>query len=128
MHVPRQFLTPKELGHFKLRENPFEEITDYQNVWLTSQMNNLKTVILGAIDRRSILTLVGDVGAGKSTLLRHVLSGIQHDPKVRLIFPDCLNRERLDGDGLINQILRSLGVDKIPSPRVEAGGHGPGLS
>jgi type II secretory pathway predicted ATPase ExeA len=62
---------------------------------------------------------VGDVGAGKSTLLRHVLSGIQNDPKVRLIFPDCPNRERLDGDGLINQILRSLGVDKIPSPRVE---------
>ena len=119
VHVPRQFLTPKELAHFKLRENPFEEITDYQNVWLTSHMNNLKTVILGAIDRRSILTLVGDVGAGKSTLLRHVLSGIQNDPKVRLIFPDCLNRERLDGDGLINQILRSLGVDKIPSPRVE---------
>jgi len=110
VNVPREMLGPDVLGHFGLSEDPFSEIADFERIWLTKRLEGIKTIIKGAVSRRC---------AGKSTILRNAMGELLKNPRVKIIFPNCLNRSELDGDALVAQILRSMGVSPMPRSRIE---------
>lgn len=118
VNVAKESLSPAVLSHFGLGFDPFSEVADFSRVWLSQELQTIKQTVAGAIHRRAIMALIGDVGAGKSTLLRNVMTELISNQRVRLIWPNCLNRYRMDGDAIVTEILNQMGVD-LPATRLQ---------
>jgi type II secretory pathway predicted ATPase ExeA len=110
VNVPKVSLDSRTLQHFGLADDPFAEPEDFRRVWLSGPLEALSNTLAGAVRKRRLVALWGDVGSGKSTVLRYTLSRLYEDHKVKLIFPNCMDRKRFDGEVIISEILRDQQV------------------
>lgn len=104
----------EEMNHFGLDEAPFDFLDDYRDIWLSPKGKQAIGQIKKAIKKNRIILLAGDVGSGKTTLLRHLVLQLQKDKSVRQIWPDTLEKSKLNGNHLIEMVLRDLGAEKMP--------------
>lgn len=114
MHISREELTQKELETLGLGQSPFDEIEDFENIYQSRRTADAIEILERTLSQRGIAAMYGPVGSGKSTILRHLIKRLRADARNMLIFPDCLNRENLDGSGIVLEILHALGVAKLP--------------
>ncbi len=119
MHISREELTPPELRVFGLKNSPFDEVEDFGRIFQSQRTAEALATLEGVLTKRGMAALLGPVGAGKSTILRHLILRLRKDPRKLLIFPDCLNRDSLTGDGIVLEILIELGSgSRVPSSNV----------
>jgi type II secretory pathway predicted ATPase ExeA len=116
----REFLEDEEIRHFGLEEDPFYEIDDFEDIYMSPQLKLVERRFHDTVKRHGIMAIVGDIGAGKSTLLRHILVKLLKDKKVVAIMPDDMDREKLTGRGLTAAIVSALsGSSHHPRSAVE---------
>lgn len=119
MNWTREFLTEEEIQHFGLADDPFYEIDDFNDIYMSPQLKVVERRFMDTVKRHGIMAITGDVGAGKSTLLRHILTKLIRDKKIRAIVPDDMDREKLTGRGLTSAIISSLGAGHSPRSAVD---------
>ena len=113
----REFLEQSELEHFNLSLDPFDDLDDPEDIYLSGPLQRIEHALLAAIKRRQIVALVGDPGAGKSTLLRRLYGRARKQKSVRLIATASLDRARITAAALSVAVLRDLiGKDTSSMP------------
>jgi type II secretory pathway predicted ATPase ExeA len=119
MHISREELTEPELKVFGLKASPFDEVEDFGRIFRSQRISEALGTLERVLTQRGMAALIGPVGAGKSTVLRHLILRLRKDQRKLLIFPDCLNRDSLTGDGIVMEILYELGGGaKTPNSHV----------
>lgn len=119
MNITRDYLDDAELRHFGLEEDPFYEIHDFSDIYLSPQLKVVERRFYDTVKRHGIMAIVGDIGAGKSTLLRYILTKMMREKGIRPIVPDDMDREKLTGRGLTSAIISTLGAGHSPRSAVD---------
>lgn len=120
LNVTREYLVDEELRHFGLTEDPFYDLDDFEDIYMSPQLKVVERRFMDTIKRHGIMAIVGDIGAGKTTLLRHILTKLIKDNRVKAIMPDDMDRQQLTGRGLTSAIISALsGRPNQPRSAVE---------
>ena len=114
MNFTKDFLTEEEIRHFVLEGDPFFDLDDHQDIYKSPQLKVVERKFFEVIKRHGIMAIVGEVGSGKSTLLRHIIGRLMRDRSVRMIMPDTIDRERLNGSNITQSVITQLGCVKVP--------------
>lgn len=120
MNRTKTYLELEELKHFALTGDPFHDILDPSQIWMSARMRQVKHLIGLTVENYGLMVLTGDFGAGKSTLLRHVLGERLRDGRTQIIMPDRLDRKALKGDMLTIAVIAQLGAGMSPPRSVVA--------
>lgn len=114
MNYTKEYLEPDEIVHFGLEDDPFFDLDDHKDIWMSAQLKVAERQVWRTIKSRGIIAITGNYGMGKSTFLRHVVSGLLGDKTVRIIMPDRLDRDMMTGGLLTEEIISQLGGTAMP--------------
>jgi len=104
----REYLEARDLEHFQLGQDPFDDPTDPEDVWLPNALQHIEVALFGAANRRQMVALTGEPGSGKSTLLRRFHGRFGNQKRIKLVSVASLDRKRIDSGALATAILRDL--------------------
>jgi len=104
----REYLTPDDLRHFGLADDPFEDLEIHQS-WTNELTRFLENRIEKAMLNRTIIAIVGEVGSGKSTMLRRLYQRLERS-QVKFCSPAAIDRKRITEASLVSAMLRDLGT------------------
>jgi type II secretory pathway predicted ATPase ExeA/DNA-binding XRE family transcriptional regulator len=119
MNFTKDFLTEEEIRHFVLNGDPFFDLDDHSEIYKSPQLKVVERKFLEVIKRHGIMAIVGEVGSGKSTLLRHIIGRLMKDRSTRMIMPDSIDRERLNGTNITQAVISQMGCERVPRFAVE---------
>ena len=111
VNYTKEYLGPEEITHFGLEDDPFWDFDDHTEIWMSPQLKVVERQLIRTIKGRGIIAITGDYGMGKSTFLRHVLLKLRNDKSVRIIMPDRIERDKMTGGLLTEEIISQLGGD-----------------
>lgn len=106
--IAREYLSPEELAHFELPEDPFEDPVSPEDLYLPAGLVNVERQLQRAIQGRKIVALVAPPGAGKSALLRRLWAASYRQKRINLIAPALMDRRRVTLATLTVAMLRDL--------------------
>lgn len=119
MNYTKSYLDDEVLSHFGLESDPFYDITDFTDVWVSPRLKVIERRVYDTIRRHGIMAIIGDIGAGKTTFLRYVLSKMLKEKNIKIIYPDRMDRKMLNGSALTQAVITQLGGQRIPRSAVE---------
>lgn len=95
------------LDYFKLKEMPFNQVTDPRFVYMSPNHARVKAFIQFALNvQDSFVVITGEIGSGKTTLINTALTSIENNQKI-LINIQALNYQ---GDEFLQTVLLESGV------------------
>ncbi|RMT61662.1 hypothetical protein ALP29_00239 [Pseudomonas syringae pv. avii] len=100
MLLPKQTLQPSTRKVFSLFRDPFEELQNAQDMWISPDIRYVRETMYQTARHGGFLAVVGESGAGKSTLRRDLINRIMdaNDPVI-VIEPYVLASEDNDTKG-----------------------------
>lgn len=100
MLLPKQTLQPSTRKAFSLFRDPFEELQNAQDMWVSPDIRYVRETMYQTARHGGFLAVVGESGAGKSTLRRDLINRIMdaNDPVI-VIEPYVLASEDNDTKG-----------------------------
>ncbi|NMX64734.1 AAA family ATPase [Pseudomonas sp. WS 5079] len=100
MLLPKQTLQPSTRKAFSLFRDPFEELQNAQDMWVSPDIRYVRETMYQTARHGGFLAVVGESGAGKSTLRRDLINRIMdaNDPVI-IIEPYVLASEDNDTKG-----------------------------
>ena len=119
MFLTRDFLDARDLSHFGLQADPFDDADVLTEPWMGPRQKFVEAQLKRAIRTRDMLCIVGEVGSGKSTLMRRFFAATQGDAKLQVINPATIDRKTLSAFSLSGAILRALAPAERISPNSE---------
>lgn len=100
MLLRRQGLFPKTKQHFGLPADPFGEVRDREDVFLSPEIRYVRESLYHTARHGGFLAVIGESGSGKSTLRRDLMDRITRDGQdVHVIEPYVLAMEESEKDG-----------------------------
>jgi type II secretory pathway predicted ATPase ExeA len=60
-----------------------------------------------------LLAVIAEVGAGKTVMRREVIEKLRSDEKVRIVYPQIIDRNRVTAGSLCDEIVWDLSSDKV---------------
>lgn len=117
VNYTKEYLNPEEIVHFGLEDDPFFDLDDHRDIWVSPQLKVAERQVMRTIKSHSIIAITGNYGAGKSTFLRHILSKLLNDKTVRIVMPDRLDRDMMTGGLLTEEIITQLSGQDQKLPR-----------
>lgn len=79
MLLRRQALTPNAKKHFYLTRNPFSDLNNAGDMWISPDIRYVRECMLATAQHASFLAVVGESGSGKSTVLTDLEERIKAD-------------------------------------------------
>lgn len=119
MNYTKTFLDDEVLQHFGLEGDPFFDIIDFTDVWISPRIKVIERRVYDTIRRHGIMAIIGEIGAGKTTFLRYILAKMLKEKNIKMIYPDRMDRKALNGAALTQAIITQLGGQRIPRSAVE---------
>lgn len=119
MNYTKSYLDDEVLSHFALESDPFYDIMDFTDVWVSPRLKVIERRVYDTVRRHGIMAIIGDIGAGKTTFLRYVLSKMLKEKNIKIIYPDRMDRKMLNGSALTQAVITQLGGQRIPRAAVE---------
>ena len=119
MNYTKSYLDDEVLSHFGLESDPFYDIMDFTDVWISPRLKVIERRVYDTVRRHGIMAIIGDIGAGKTTFLRYVLSKMLKEKNIKIIYPDRMDRKQLVGSALTQAVITQLGGQRIPRSAVE---------
>ena len=119
MNYTKAYLDEEVLRHFGLENDPFFDILDFTDIWISPRLKVVERRVHDTIRRHGIMAIVGDIGAGKTTFLRYVLTKTLREKTIKIIYPDRMDRKMLNGSALTQAVITQLGGQRIPRSAVE---------
>lgn len=105
---PREYLTNGQLEKLGLADDPFEDILNPEDAYLSRNLKGIEAALRKAVQRRRIVALVGQPGAGKSTLLRRLAATAARQRTWRVLSCSTLDRSAITSSSLTRALLRDL--------------------
>ncbi len=119
VNYTKTYLDDEVLRHFGLGGDPFFDVIDFTDIWISPRLKVVERRVYDTIRRHGIMALVGDIGAGKTTFLRYVLTKMMKEKNIKIIYPDRMDRRMLNGSALTQAVITQLGGQRIPRSAVE---------
>lgn len=119
MNITKAYLDDDVLRHFGLKDDPFFDIVDFQDIWISPKLKVVERQFVNTIKRHGIMAVIGDIGAGKTTFLRHTLQKVVKDQAIKVIHLDRMDRKMLNGTALSQTVIAQLGGQRLPKNGVE---------
>ncbi|GGK08757.1 ExeA family protein [Luteimonas terricola] len=100
MTFRKQTLTPQARRHFELTADPFADVQDVADVFMSDDIRYVREVLYGTALHGGFVAVVGESGAGKSTLREELMDRLQREQRdVHVIEPAVLASAETDAKG-----------------------------
>ncbi len=119
LNYTKSYLEDEVLRHFGLESDPFYDILDFTDVWISPRLKVVERRVQDTIRRHGIMAIVGEIGSGKTTFLRYFLTKMLKEKSVKIIYPDRMDRKALNGACLTQAVITQLGGQRIPRGAVQ---------
>lgn len=107
------------LKHFKLFRDPFQEDPrSDKEVFRSDEHRYIEYAMLDAAQNAGFLAVIGEVGSGKSVMRRAVIDQLRRDDRVRIIYPQIIDKTRITSDSLCDAIVMDLSHER-PKVKLE---------
>lgn len=108
MLLRKHRLTQSARQHFELPTDPFGDIEDAADVFLSPEIRYAREVLFGAAMHNQFVAVIGESGAGKSTLREELIDRLQREKRdVHVIEPSVIAMAETDARG---KPLRALHI------------------
>jgi len=100
MLLRRHTLTQAARQHFELPADPFDDIQEAADVFISGDIRYVRDAMFGTAMRGGFMAVIGESGAGKSTLREELVDRLQREQRnVLVIEPFVLAMEDRDSKG-----------------------------
>jgi type II secretory pathway predicted ATPase ExeA len=108
------------LKHFKLFRNPFiDDIQKESDIFMSDEHRYIEMAMLDAAHHGGFLAVIGECGSGKSVMRRKVVGELKKDGDVRVIFPQIIDKGRMNASAICDAIVMDLS-EEAPKMKLEA--------
>jgi len=109
---------------FGLKRDPFTGDPRHRSeVFTTPQMDRIAAQLEDAVNYQNFVCLIGDIGAGKSMQKRRLVQTcLDSNEKMRVLWPEFFNMERVHAGSISSFVLREFG-QRAPSDLVARAGR-----
>lgn len=112
-------ITEDTKRHFKLFRNPFMgDVEKSVDIYKSDEHRYIEAAMLDAAKHGGFLAVIGEVGSGKTTMRREVMEQLKKDSNVMVIFPQIIDKGRVNASSICDAIIMDLSEEK-PKVRLE---------
>lgn len=112
-------ITEDTKRHFKLFRNPFiGDVEKSADIYKSDEHRYIEAAMLDAAKHGGFLAVIGEVGSGKTTMRREVMEQLKKDSNVMVIFPQIIDKGRVNAGSICDAIIMDLSEEK-PKIRLE---------
>ena len=91
---------PDALRHFSLPADPFEDVQDIADVFLSDDIRYVREALFGTALHSRFLAIIGESGSGKSTLREELIDRLRREGRdVHVIEPSVLSMAETEAKG-----------------------------
>jgi type II secretory pathway predicted ATPase ExeA/DNA-binding XRE family transcriptional regulator len=115
VNTVRKFMIPEEtLKYFHLFRDPFlsDPRTD-KEVFRSADHRYLEYAMADAAANSGLLAVIAEVGAGKTVMRREVIEQLRGDERVRVVYPQIIDRSRITAGSICDAIVMDLSSDRV---------------
>jgi type II secretory pathway predicted ATPase ExeA len=112
-------VSQEALKHFKVFRNPFiDDIQKETDIYMSDEHRYIEMAMLDAAHHGGFLAVIGECGSGKSVMRRKVVGELKKDGDVRVIFPQIIDKTRMNASAVCDAIIMDLSEQK-PKMKLE---------
>ncbi len=112
-------ITEETKRHFKLFRNPFVgDVEKSVDIYKSDEHRYIEAAMMDAAKHGGFLAVIGEVGSGKTTMRREVMEQLKKDSNVMVIFPQIIDKARVNAGSICDAIVMDLSEEK-PKNRQE---------
>jgi type II secretory pathway predicted ATPase ExeA len=102
--------------------DPFiDDVTGPDDVFMSPDQQYVRGAMYQTAKRGGFIAVIGDSGAGKTTLRRDLQDRIsREDPNIRVIFPQIIDKTRINASSICDAILADMDVRPMSSLEAKA--------
>ena len=114
-----EMISQEAMKHFKIFRNPFiDDIQKDTDIFMSDEHRYIEAAMLDAAKHGGFLAVIGEVGSGKSVMRRKVVEQLKKDGDVIVIFPQMIDKTRVNAASICDAIIMDLSEVK-PAMRLE---------
>ncbi len=114
-----EMITQEAMKQFKIFRNPFiDDIQKDSDIYMSEEHRYIEAAMLDSARHGGFLAVIGEVGSGKSVMRRKVVEQLRKDGDVLIIFPQIIDKTRLNAGSICDAIIMDISSDK-PGIRLE---------
>lgn len=103
-----EMLSPNAKRHFKLFRDPFQDdVASPEDVFLSGDQRYISEAMFQTAKHGGFVAIVGESGSGKSTLRKLLIERLRDQP-IRVIFPQTLDKQKLNTGHICTAIINDL--------------------
>jgi len=115
--VEVEMISAEAQKHFKIFRNPFiDDIQADKDIYMSEEHRYIEAAMVDAARHGGFLAVIGEVGSGKSVMRRKVVEQLRKDGDVLIIFPQIIDKTRLNASSICDAIIMDISSDK---PRIK---------
>jgi len=108
------------LKYFKLFRDPFsEDPRTEKEVFRSDDHRFLEYAMHDAATNSGLLAIIAECGAGKTVMRKEVIEKLKSDEKVRVVYPQILDKKRVTASSMCDAIIMDL-TKEPPKNKLEA--------
>lgn len=107
------------LRHFKMFRNPFvADVEKSTDIYKSDEHRYIEAAMMDTAKHGGFLAVIGEVGSGKTTMRREVMEQLKKDSNVMVIFPQIIDKTRVNASSICDAIVMDLSEEK-PKNKLE---------
>jgi type II secretory pathway predicted ATPase ExeA len=108
-----EMITQEAMKHFKIFRNPFiDDIQKDADIYMSEEHRYIEAAMIDAARHGGFLAVIGEVGSGKSVMRKKVVEQLRRDGDVLIIFPQIIDKTRVNAGSICDAIVMDLSSDK----------------
>jgi len=112
-----EMISQEAMKYFKVFRNPFiDDIQKDSDIYMSDEHRYIEAAMLDAARHGGFLAVIGEVGSGKSVMRRKVVEQLRKDGDVIVIFPQMIDKTRVNASSICDAIIMDLSEQK---PRIK---------
>lgn len=120
INMEAEMISQEAMKHFKIFRNPFiDDIQKDSDIFMSEEHRYIEAAMMDAAKHGGFLAVIGEVGSGKSVMRRKVVEQLKKDGDVIVIFPQMIDKTRVNAASICDAIIMDLSEAK-PSMKLEA--------
>jgi type II secretory pathway predicted ATPase ExeA len=108
-----EMITSEAMKHFKVFRNPFiDDIQKDSDIYMSEEHRYIEAAMVDCARHGGFLAVIGEVGSGKSVMRRKVVEQLRKDGDVLIIYPQIIDKTRLNASSICDAIIMDISSDK----------------
>lgn len=108
-----EMITAEAMKHYKVFRNPFiDDIQKDSDIYMSEEHRYIEAAMIDCARHGGFLAVIGEVGSGKSVMRRKVVEQLRKDGDVLIIYPQIIDKTRLNASSICDAIIMDISSDK----------------